>query len=51
MTQPLLQEALEQKGFALSAGQISHILSEDNQVFHEEKAEVLAAGLASAAYI
>lgn len=51
VTQPLLLEELEQKGFAISAGQINHILTEDHQVFHEEKAEVLTAGLASAAYI
>jgi hypothetical protein len=51
VTQPLLLEELAQKGFAISAGQISHILTADNQVFHEEKADVLAAGLASAAYI
>ncbi len=51
VTQPLLLEELEQKGFAISAGQINHILTEDNRVFHEEKAEVLAAGLASATYI
>jgi hypothetical protein len=51
VTQPLLLEELEQKGFAISAGQINHILTEDHQVFPEEKAEVLTAGLASAAYI
>lgn len=51
VTQPLLQEELEQKGFAISAGQINHILTEDLMVFHEEKAEVLTAGLAGGDYI
>jgi Transposase IS66 family len=51
VTQPLLQEELEQKGIAISAGQINHILTEDNQVFHEEKAEILRAGLTSGTYI
>lgn len=51
VTQPLLQEELAELGIAISAGQINHILTEDNQVFHEEKAEVLRAGLASADYI
>jgi Transposase IS66 family len=51
VTQPLLQEELEQRGIAISAGQINHILTEDKQVFHEEKAEILAAGLASSTYI
>ena len=51
VTQPLVQEELNQRGITISAGQINHILTEDNQVFHEEKAELLTAGLANAAYI
>lgn len=51
VTQPLLQEELEQRGFVISAGQINHLLTEDHVVFHEEKAEVLTAGLASGGYI
>jgi hypothetical protein len=51
VTQPLLQEELAQRGIVISAGQINHILTEDKQVFHEEKAEVLTAGLASGTYV
>lgn len=51
VTQPLLQDELAQHGIVISAGQISHILTEDKQIFHEEKAELLTAGLATASYI
>ena len=51
VTQPLLQDELAQLGISISAGQINHILTQDKQVFHEEKAELLTAGLASASYI
>ena len=51
VTQPLLQDELAQRGIVISAGQINHILTEDNQIFHEEKAELLTAGLATAKYI
>jgi len=51
VTQPLLQDELAQHGIVISAGQINHILTEDKQIFHEEKAELLEAGLATADYI
>lgn len=51
VTQPLLQDELAQRGITISAGQINHILTEDKEVFHQEKAELLTAGLASAHYI
>jgi hypothetical protein len=51
VTQPLLQDELAQRGIVISAGQINHLLTEDKQIFHEEKAELLTAGLASASYI
>jgi hypothetical protein len=51
VTQPLLQDELDQLGITISAGQINHILTEDKEIFHEEKAELLTAGLASARYI
>lgn len=51
VTQPLLQDELAQRGIMISAGQINHILTEDKEVFHQEKAELLTAGLASARYI
>jgi Transposase IS66 family len=51
VTQPLLQDELAQRGIVISAGQINRILTEDKQIFHEEKAELLTAGLATADYI
>jgi len=51
VTQPLLQDELAQLGIVISAGQINHLLTEDKQIFHEEKAELLTAGLAAADYI
>ena len=51
VTQPLLQDELAQRGILISAGQINHILTQDKDVFHQEKAELLPAGLAGAPYI
>jgi phage shock protein A len=51
VTQPLLQDELAQLGIVISAGQINRILTEGKDVFHEEKAELLTAGLATASYI
>jgi hypothetical protein len=51
VTQPLLQDELAQRGIVISTGQINNILTEKKQIFHEEKAELFAAGLATAKYI
>ena len=51
VTQPLLQDELAQRGIVISTGQINNILTEGKQIFHEEKAELLTAGLATAKYI
>jgi hypothetical protein len=51
VTQPLLLEQLHDFGIDISAGQLNHILTEDKEVFHQEKAELLAAGLATVSYI
>jgi hypothetical protein len=51
VTQPLLHEELTQRGIVISTGQINNILTEGKQIFHEEKAELLTAGLATARYI
>jgi hypothetical protein len=51
VTQPLLLEELIQRGFLISPGQVNHIVTEDKQIFHEEKSELLMAGLATASYI
>ena len=51
VTEPLLLEQLHEYGTVISAGQLHHILTENKDAFHQEKAEVLAAGLAESSYI
>lgn len=51
VTQPLLLEELWELGIDISAGQVSRILTENKEVFHQEKAELLAAGLTESSYI
>jgi hypothetical protein len=51
VTQPLLLEQLRQWGIDLSAGQLNRLLTEDREAFHQEKEELLPAGLVGAAYV
>ena len=51
VTQPLLLEQLRQWGIDISAGQLSHILTERHASFHCEKDQLLLAGLATSAYV
>src|SRR5579883_435495 len=51
VTQPLLLEQLHDLGIDISAGQLNNILSENQDGFHQEKAEVLASGLQTASWI
>jgi hypothetical protein len=51
VTQPLLQEQLWHSGIDISRGQISRILTENKEVFHEEKAGMLPVALAVSSYI
>jgi hypothetical protein len=51
VTQPLLWEQLDQLGIAISTGQLSRILTEEKDVFHQEKAELLPAGLEVSTYV
>ncbi len=51
VTQPVLLEQLWDYGIDISAGQLHNILTDNRDHFHQEKAEVLAAGLTSATYI
>ncbi|MBY0268145.1 MAG: transposase [Burkholderiales bacterium] len=51
VTQPLLLEQLHDFGIDISAGQLSRLLTENHDTFHEEKAEMLTAGLETASYI
>jgi hypothetical protein len=51
VTEPLLLAQLWEYGIDISAGQLHHILTENKEPFHQEKGEVLAAGLAESSYI
>jgi hypothetical protein len=51
VTEPLLLEQLWEYGIDISAGQLHRILTENQEHFHQEKAEVLAAGLSVSSYI
>jgi hypothetical protein len=51
VTQPLLLEQLWEYGIDISAGQLHRILTENHEVFHQEKDEIRAAGLAVSSYI
>ena len=51
VTQPRLREQLLELGIDISTGQINRLLTENQDGFHQEKAEVLAAGLAASPYI
>lgn len=51
VTQPLLWEQLLQLGIAISAGQLSRILTEQKEPFHREKDELLPAGLEVSTYV
>ena len=51
VTQPLLLEQLHQLGIDISAGELNRILTEGKDSFHQEKAEMLQAGLQTASYI
>jgi hypothetical protein len=51
VTEPLLLEQLWEYGIDISAGQLHRILTENKDHFHQEKSEVLAAGLKESSYI
>jgi hypothetical protein len=51
VTQPLLLAQLHDWGIEISAGQLNHLLTEGHDAFHQEKAAIKAAGLATSTYI
>jgi hypothetical protein len=51
VTQPLLLEQLREFGVDISAGQLSNILIEEKDRFHQEKDRILAVGLEVSSYI
>lgn len=51
VTQPLLLAQVRDWGIEMSAGQLNHLLTEGHAVFHQEKAEIKAVGLAVSPYV
>ena len=51
VTEPVLLEQLWEYGIAISSGQLHRILTEDKEQFHQEKDELLTAGLVESSYI
>jgi hypothetical protein len=51
VTQPLLLAQLHDWGIEVSAGQLNRLLTEGHDAFHQEKAAIKTAGLASSSYI
>jgi hypothetical protein len=51
VTEPLLLAQLWEYGIDMSAGQLHRILTENKEPFHQEKAEILAAGLIESSFI
>lgn len=51
VTEPLLLEQLWEYGIDISSGQLHHILTEKKERFHQEKGEILAAGLLESSYV
>src|SRR5713226_9099484 len=51
VTQGKLLEQLHDLGIDISAGELSRLLTENHEAFHQEKAEVLQAGLQASEYV
>lgn len=51
VTQPLLLEQLRDYGIDISAGELNRLITENKEIFHQEKTEILPAGLAVSTYI
>jgi hypothetical protein len=51
VTQPLILEQLLELGIDISAGQVNRIIVEGNELFHDEKEEILRVGLKVSGYV
>ena len=51
VTQPKLLEQLHDLGIDISTGQLSGMLTENKEAFHQEKAEILQTGLQVSSYV
>jgi len=50
VSQPKIKELLQTVGLTISAGEISNVLIKNREVFHQERQDILQAGLASTAW-
>ena len=50
VSQPKIKELLQTVGLTISAGEISNVLIKNREVFHQERQDILHAGLASTAW-
>ncbi len=50
VSQPKIKELLQTVGLTISAGEISNILIKHQDIFHQERQDILVAGLASTPY-
>lgn len=51
VTQPLLLEQLRDYRVDISSGELNHLITENKDIFHQEKIDILPAGLAALSYI
>jgi hypothetical protein len=51
VTEPLLLEQLHDLGLDISSAQLSNILIKNKEIFHNEKQEILKAGLENSAFV
>ena len=51
VTQPLLLSQLKEYGVDISSGELNRLLTEKKDIFHQEKTEILPAGLKASSYI
>jgi hypothetical protein len=51
VTQPLLLEQIRDMGIEISSGQLNNIITENLEEFHQEKNDILKAGLSNPKYI
>ena len=51
VTQPLIKEQLLEFGIDISTGKINNIITEGNDIFHQEKDQILSVGLEISGYV
>jgi hypothetical protein len=51
VTQPLLFEQLRDYGLDISTGELNRLITEDKEEFHQEKTDILPAGISASTYV